>query len=250
MESEVEEYVTLFCEGDGSVSLDGVGYPHVVFIQKEKDVLEYIGSVIGSGHLYGEEGGVHKLCFNGSYCLPLLEMFSRHVVSVHFLSRLNTLLSAFGLPLASLHPLTWSGFVGFWDAEGSSGKHPSVAVYQKDLDVLEQLRSMFGGGIYGRKATYREYIMYQWRIYGARARSIVLGLSEESRCSSKVARLLQNFGVADYFQARNRDYYYSHKEERQEYNKDNWQKHREVQNYIDAHPEVVDKLREEGKLNA
>jgi len=42
MNTQEEEYVTLFCEGDGGVYISTQGYPSVSYFQKERDVLDYI----------------------------------------------------------------------------------------------------------------------------------------------------------------------------------------------------------------
>jgi len=51
MNMQEEEYVTLFCEGDGGVRVSGSGYPVIVFAQKERDVLDYIASKKVGGDL-------------------------------------------------------------------------------------------------------------------------------------------------------------------------------------------------------
>lgn len=117
MNTQEEEYITLFCEGDGHVCLNNQGRPLVVFYQKERDVLDYIDSLTENGRFYQNKRGVWQLMFNGIYCIPLLKVFSRYVTGKRFLERLNTLLKHVDMPLATQHPLALNGFIAFWDAE-------------------------------------------------------------------------------------------------------------------------------------
>jgi len=95
--AEVEEYITLFCEGDGHVGLEGAAsIPKVSFAQKrtEREPLDYIASLVPNGCFdEGREDNVLTLTYHGAHCMPLLEMFSRHVVGRTFLERLNPLLT-------------------------------------------------------------------------------------------------------------------------------------------------------------
>jgi len=75
MNTQEEEYVTLFCEGDGGVGVydsrnKKKKYPHVYFGQGERSVLDYIESLTEGGHVY-TSGDAWQLEFNGSHCIPL-----------------------------------------------------------------------------------------------------------------------------------------------------------------------------------
>jgi len=146
-----EQYLTLFQEGDGRVDLQDNGYkkyPRVFFFQMERDVLDYIASLTKGGLFYQEkESGIWQLRFNSSYCRPLLEVFSRHAVSKWFVERLNEVLEYVGLPSTTQHPLTQEGLVAFWDADGTSDRHPQIGVTQKDREILDIIAKTFGGSV-------------------------------------------------------------------------------------------------------
>jgi hypothetical protein len=231
---EFEEWLTGFCEGDGTVYLNDRGYPIVAFEQKERDVLDYISSVIAHGHFYVTEH-TQRLQFHSSYCAPLLEMFSRHVVSMHFLERLNVVLVGVGLQSAVLHRPTADWFAGFWDAEGTSGNQPSIQVSQKERSVLEALRILFGGHIYCRSGG-----VHNWCLYGSRARALFREIESRSRCPAKAERLRNNFSGPTYHEL-HRDKYLAYFRER--YKTRDTRK--QVRDWMREHPEEVARVRGE-----
>jgi len=234
MNTQEEEYVTLFCEGDGHVRITPNGYPRVTFDQKERDVLDYIASLIGDRRPYQDKSGYWHLVFSGSSCMPLLEIFSRHVVGRDFLSRLNEVLEHVGMPLAIQHPITLGGFVGFWDAEGSSDSQPTIFVSQKSEKILELIMEMFGGGVSRAKAPNGEW-KHQWHLSGERARGLYEIILEKSHHPQKVGRLRENFEGSSYRR---------HKDKVRAYNKEYNATHRAIREWMKTHPEEVAKLQE------
>jgi len=238
MNTQEEEYVTLFCEGDGHVRLSDLGYPRIVFYQKERNVLDYISSLAANGHVYQAkqrdfgQSDIYSLVFTGKYCTSLLGVFSRCVVGKQFLNRLNEVLGFVNMPPAVQHPLTLDGFVGFWDAEGSSGSIPTLFIGQKDREILDLIVKMFGGGVSCTKSPNGRW-HYAWNLYGERARALYKILWEKSHCSSKSGRLRENFEGSRY---------YEHKDEKRIHNRLYSQRHQLVRNWIRSHPEEVARL--------
>jgi len=266
MNTQEEEYVTLFCEGDGSVGLytnrNKKRYSYVSFGQKEKAVLEYIASLTAGGHSHLGKDGVWRLEFRGASCVPLLEMFSRHVVSKQFLNRLNKVLEHLGMPLAVQHPLTLEGFVAFWDAEGGSGNQPQIEVPQLDREILDIIAGGFGGAVCRSNTNYS----YQWYFCGEEARVLVEAVLKRSRCPVKAERLRQDFEGPNYYELNkeevkikhklyddthkderkvyNKVYNEVHKDEVKAYNKRLWAEQKAIREWMKTHPEEVAKLQE------
>jgi len=204
-----EEYVTLFCEGDGSTYLVNDWYPCISFAQKERNVLDYIESLNEGGHFYQNPDGTWKLTYSGDKCISLLEILSRHAVSKRFLDRLNHVLDILEMPLAEQHPTTLDGFVGFWDAEGSSVIDCGLQLGQKDREILDIIQRTFGGHVYSART------WFMWDLHGDEARKLAPILIEKSHCPSKVERLKYHFGEQG--REKNKAYhleqYYKHREE-------------------------------------
>ena len=260
MNIQDEQYITLFQEGDGRVDLQDNGYkryPRVLFYQKERAVLDYIASLTKGGLFY--EDAIWQLRFNSSNCMPLLEIFSRHAVSKWFVERLNEVLECVGLPLTTQHSLTLDGFIGFWDAEGSSF-NGNIFVVQKDREILDIITKQFGGGVSLQKEG-----IYQWHLSGEEARTLYKVILEKSHCPAKSERLRKNFEGPTYYEqhheeqrARQRQYELEHAEERKVYHKEhnarNAEKQKEqhqvyrekqklIREYIKEHPEVLNDQR-------
>jgi len=247
-----EEYVTLFCEGDGHVRVSDFGVPIVVFSQKERSVLDYINSLFGGGLLRWDTSGIWILRFNGSHCMPLLEAFSRRVVGRQFLDRLNGVLLFRGMSLAIQHPLTVDGFVGFWDAEGHSSNSPSIGVCQKNREILDQVVELFGGNV----RLGRDNVHY-WSLHGRKADNLCEILVAKSHKPEKAEMLRKHFNEERGKQQK--EYWETYKKERQAYNKSYYELHKEeitsrqrtlrkeqksLREWMRAHPEEVDKLKE------
>jgi len=248
MNEAQEQYITLFQEGDGRVDLQDNGYkryPRVFFFQKERAVLDYIASLTKGGLFY--EDTIWQLRFNSSYCVPLLEIFSRHAVSKWFVERLNEVLEVAGLPLTTQHPLTLEGFVGFWDAEGSSDHNPQLTATQKDREILDIITKQFGGGVSPMNTGH------QWHLSGKEARTLYKVILEKSHCPAKAERLRENFEGPTYYEqhheeqrARQRQYETEHIDERRAYHRTRqkriYDEQKLIRDYIKAHPEIIDKL--------
>jgi len=256
MTRDEEVYVTLFCEGDGSIGLNGKGYPVVNFCQMDRNVLNYISSLLVNGHFYqNSQTGLWRLVFDGSYCIPLLEAFSRCVAGRRFLERLNDILKHVDMPQATQHPLTFNGFIAFWDAEGSSDNSPSIFVVQKDREILDLITEMFEGGV-----SPQGDIAYQWHLSGDRARKLLPKILDGSHHPPKVERLRKNFGGPNYYELHtehHREYDKAHKEEQKlhnkkyntehaeeirEGNKRRWAEQKAIREYMKIHPVVAAKL--------
>ena len=218
MTLEEEEYITLFCEGDGGVYITDVGYPKVTFGQKTRDVLDYIDSLTKSGRLYQDKKGHWRLVFNGLSCMSLLEVFSRHVVGKAFLDNLNGALEYVGMFPAVQHALTLNGFVAFWDAEGGSSNAPQISISQKDREVLDLIVEMFGGGV-----TLRDDSTHQWYLGGEKARTLYKIMLEKSHCPEKAEELRKHFEGPSYYT-----------------------KQKTIREWMKTHPEIVEEL--EAKL--
>ena len=260
MNTQEEEYVTLFCEGDGGVGVydsrnKKKKYPHVYFGQGERSVLDYIESLTEGGHVY-TSGDAWQLEFNGSHCIPLLEMFSRYVVGKQFLGRLNTVLAYLSMPLAVQHPLTLEGFVAFWDAEGSSAGQPSISITQKDREIPDLIAAMFGGCVSLDKRSG----VHHWSLGGDKACELYKVVLERSHCPSRAERLRQSFEGPSYYEEHAEacrvhadDYYKAHLGEREQYragrkdevkayDKKRGDERRAIREWMKAHPEEVEGL--------
>jgi len=248
MNTADEQYTTLFCEGDGRIDIQDNGcasYPRVFFYQKEREVLDYIASLFPDGLFYQGEGA-WQLRYNSSHCTPLLEAFSRHAVSKRFVEQLNKVLEVAGLSQTTQHPITLDGFVGFWDAEGSSF-NSNLFVVQKDREILDIIAATFGGGVScrttygGGKVAYNSegYVGHQWYLSGEKARELAKVLMEKSHCPAKVERLHTNFEGPSY--------YARHHEGRTAYQQKVESRKSMIRKYIKAHPELVAKLQTEAQ---
>jgi len=245
MTNEEEEYVTLFCEGDGHVRITDSGYPKIAFGQKERNVLDYIDSLTVGGHVYSNGPNAWSLEFCGSYCIPLLEIFSRHVVGRQFLDGLNKVLEHVDMSLAAQHSLTLDGFVGFWDAEGSSGNMPKVTISQKYREVLNLIAEMLGGSVTRYKELSEKW-QYQWELYGEKARKLYRIILEKSHCPIKAKEMRENFEGPSYYEL-NKDkaktYYERHKAEYKTRSKEHNTERKATQEWMRIHPEVVKRLK-------
>ena len=239
MNESEEQYITLFCEGDGSLVLQDDYYPRLFIIQKERAVLDYIAS-LQEGGVFHQDRNVWRLAYNGPNCIPLLEIFSRHVVSGRFLNRLNYCLETLGMPLAEQHPLTLDGFVGFWDAEGTSNISPALRLIQKDREILDIATQTFGGYVVPTRT------WFVWNLGSNEARKLAATLIEKSHCSQKVEHLKYYFGEQSRSERSERSKVYNqryhhgnHREESlardREYHKKRDAKQKLIRDYIKTH---------------
>jgi len=187
-----EAYVTLFCEGDGSLYVNKAYsglYPRITFSQSERHVLEYIHNLIGSNNRISPNSKRGwTLPTNGRNCIPLLGIFSRHVVGKQFLDKLNNLNTMYNLPHTTQHPINTMGLVGFWDAEGSSAYTGTLllSMSQKDREILDIIANTFGGSVGPHENNY------QWQLTGKSAKELALKILKRSHCPSKKERLRKN----------------------------------------------------------
>jgi len=197
--NEIEEqWLTGFWEGDGSTgayydsSVDNL-VPNVIFIQKERGVLEGIRDLIGYGYIR-----TPNLQIRGwKRCARLLALFCRHTVSEHSVSRINRVFEKFDLDVkASRHKPSVPWTIGFFDAEGhidwdNSGQLQSNFA-QKDLAVLEDVQVLVGGNIRSDKSTYKGEPYYYFKLYleGNVLRNFIPLILEYSHCESRRRKLL------------------------------------------------------------
>lgn len=253
MNTDDEQWLTGFTEGDGTVGLYGTNdtknlYVRVTWGQKERDVLDYIAHLLNYGNVRIKKGTGYQLAYSGTFCMLLLEIFEKHVVSKTFCTRLNDILKFRELKLATVHESSIDWLVGFWDAEGSSGNSRTLFIAQKGRQVLDVIANTFGG----RVQSLQNYDMHQWYLCGDDARKLARRILVRSHKPSKVERLRRNFeGPTHYelhkneIQAKNKTHYESHHAERlacaHEHNKKKWQEHKLVSGYIRNHPELLSK---------
>jgi len=264
MNKQEEQWLTGFTEGDGSVGLYNT--LRVDFYQKERAVLDYICTILDAGNVRAI-GTQHILTYHGKHSAHILPIIAGHVVSMHTRERLNNILALLKLPSVATHEPTIDWLTGFWDAEGSSGIHPSLNIAQKERDALDAIKHTFGGNVYQHHPNG-----FFWQAYGDNARHLLQELANRSHHPTKIANALTNFSNPalekrkEDIQAYNAAYYDQHKEDWQTHNKSYHEQHREqihahhkadyarraeeskrVRDYIKTHPEVVAKLTAEGK---
>jgi hypothetical protein len=82
------------------------------------------------------------------------------------------------------------GCVTMRPPSGGSFRHPFVVVDSTDLEILQELASLFGGRIVSKKSRDpRHRPQWSWRLYGARNVLAFLGdIVEYMRCPSKAGR--------------------------------------------------------------
>jgi len=189
MTKQEEQWITGFAEGDGSVGVYHNNQPEVKFNQKERNVLDYISSIASGGHIYRHSpSDTYQMSYMGSHCMELLTIFSKHVVSEHFLQRLNYAPPFASLPLTTKHEPTLDWVIGFWDAEGTSqnaraGLH--ITIEQMQRDVLDTLQKLYKGGI----SRHKSMNSFQWRVYCTTARDLTTAILERSHNPTKTAQL-------------------------------------------------------------
>lgn len=187
---EEETYITLFCEGDGSLCIDRRpqnDYPKIIYTQNEREVLDHIHNLVNLGNVSPDKKG-WRLQINGRECFPLLKIFSRHTASKQFLDKLNTLNEMFSLSHTVQHPIDVNGLTGFWDAEGSSEFTGSLVIStsQKDREILDIIVETFEGNV----TPCDDY--FSWNLSGEKARKLALELLSRSHHPTKRAQLYEN----------------------------------------------------------
>lgn len=252
-----EQWHTGFWEGDGSAFISAQGQLTVDFSQMERAVLEYIDSLTEGGRFGVGAHNISRLQFYGPKCIPLLAVFARHVVSEHSIRRLAKLSGA--LEALASHTPTIDWLTGFFDAEGWPGRQPSLAIEQKERDVLDKIVIVFEGSIHLYQTG-----CYRWCLDGNKARELAHEIVERSHNPSKAERVLEYFSGPTYAEShreraractkqyneehheqvkvRHAAYRREHLADTHEYNKQYWAKHKLVEAYIKAHPEVTEKL--------
>ena len=184
--SAEKQWITGFWEGDGSLYNNYRGYIRVEFAQKERQILDYIMSLIPGGNAY-----IYKTCYQLKYSnFPILDVFTSNVVSKHRIQQLETIT---GL-VASSHTPTIDWLAGFFDAEGSSDDTPSITLSQKDQTPLEAVKSIFGGGI----SSSTEYS--KWYISSDKARELGNKLLQHSHNTKKAAKLREYLTGLTYYE--------------------------------------------------
>lgn len=199
-----EQWLTGFFEGDGCAYV-GKTTRGIVFVQKERAILEHIQSLLGVGYLKRVENPPyysHRLGIYGKENYrELVELFGRYVVSNHSVMRLRRLADAIGLTGIRLrkHKPTMAWVVGLWDAEGSSTanhrwfhKYPSGVIEtfgMKDKRLLEEVQLLIGG-CFSRNGT-----CWNLRIGSIESRAFILQIFKHSRHETKRQKLIDDVGA-------------------------------------------------------
>jgi len=244
MNTQEEEWLTGFAEGDGYIGLNYRNRPLVDFEQKERDVLDSINSLVDNGRIYpSHKCTAWHLRFNGEYCIPLLKVFSRHIVGERFLERLNVVLDVIGHPRVTCRRPTLDWLVGFWDADGTSSNLPNIKIVQKERSVIDAVAEGFGGNIYAGDS------YHQWYLCGEKALTLVSEILVRSRCPSKIGRLRANFEGPNHYElhseerkVHDRQYSATHKEEKRTYDRRHYEEQKLVREYMKLHSEVLEEV--------
>lgn len=231
MDEQFEQWFTGFCEGDGHLRIVNGRYPKILIGQNEHEPLDCIVSHFES-RLPIYHYNQYQLIAIGKKCVPLLEVLARHVVCEYFLEKLNVLLDLVDLPSAVLHKPSLDWFVGFWDAEGTSGRTPAISVSQKEMAVIEAIREKFGGSTRFVDGYWR------WTLRGEAARGLVEKISIRSHCSARRGRMATNFDTPTYSE--------QNREKKREYDKKYQEATRERQR--EYHRERYRRLSKEAKM--
>ncbi len=251
MNTQEEQWLTGFWEGDGSAFISARGQLTVNFSQMERTILEYVDSLTEGGRFNTGAHNISMLQFHGLKCIPLLAIFARHVVSKHSIERLAKLSGALEALVPRVPTTDW--LIGFFDAEGWPGRQPSLAIEQKERDVLDKIVASFGGSVH----LYHQGTSYRWFLGGNEARELAHKIAGRSHNSLKAKRVLDYFSGPTYQQLHKgahqeavRRYREKHSEqlsarrkersiETREYNKKYWTEHKLVAAYIKEHPEIT-----------
>lgn len=238
LNEQEEQWLTGFTEGDGCISLYSPKYVNVQYSQKEREILDYISSLLNSGNVHKYK--IYQLTYYKN-CPLLLTTFSKHVVSKHSLERLNIALNALQLPYATLHKPTLNWLTGFFDAEGTSNNIPSLTIEQKEHDVLETIKVTFGGSVHQIQNHHRPY--YRWYLSGNMAHELVHELVTRSHNPIKAEHTLNNFSETAHKENLTyaNNYYESHKKERSVYAHTYHEKQKQIKAYFKEHPETLNK---------
>ena len=209
MDERFEQWLTGFLEGDGSVSFrykrDNCGYlslnPEVSFGQRNPEVLEYIKDKMGFGNMHkgGNSGMWYLKSFGQKRFLVFVEACRNWVVSEYYVSRFNAVITEMKRNFVlTCHKPTLDWFVGFWDAEGSSGNfRPSplrpyialqISVHNKNLDMISGVKDLMGVGSVQPEA----HDSFGWRVGPRASFSVAEVLLERSHNPQKRSKLVEH----------------------------------------------------------
>jgi len=258
MDTELEQFITGFAEGDGYIGQDGPWLTlKVCLSQKERDILDHINSLMPNG-TFSDNVTAWQLWYSGRYAKPVIEMFSKYVVSITFTARLNALLEKINLKDVAPHTPTITWLAGFWYADGTSGSSGSylhLTFVQKDPDVLNRIKQVFGGGVYPAK--WRSGAGYQWTPNSKDSVTLAQEFLKYPFCRVKAERLRKNLVLTGNITPTNSDEatkaitlrqkrlnyekerYATHKDQRHTYNARKLQEAKAIREYIREHPEVM-----------
>lgn len=207
LQQEDKEWLTLFWEGDGTVSRK---YEMVTFNQKDVRMLEHVRDLLQVDYKITTYGGCSMLSVTGrGRVLALLELFASLAVSPFRVEQLQEVSDIFGFGLTPVaHKPTKHGFTGFWDAEGGSGVssdcgYPKLIISagQKDRGVLDRFVELWnGGGVYPSNSS-----VYSLNFNGDSAWEVGCWLLKTSRNSGKKDALHERmYAVQEYVSRRTR----------------------------------------------
>jgi hypothetical protein len=235
MNEQEQQWLTGFTEGDGSIHVasDGWSTVRILYGQKDRNVLEYILTLVGEGVIRKSTNPIPHYTLEyakQAVVVPLLETFSKHAVGKPFIGRLSAATTRFNLPQPQSHPPATNWLIGFWDAEGSSGTQPSITVSQKDPHALEAIKAEFGGKV----DLDRAWNGYKWRLHGNAARKLYPVIAAGSHAPKKAEKLLHNFTGPEYEEHKKEYAIRSHKR---------WLEIKRTREYIRNHPETLELLK-------
>lgn len=156
---EDKQWLTGFIEGDGCIQFSD-GRPSIDIGQTDERILVFIQELVKSGKLWS--GKPSRVAFSGfERCNPIIKAIAPYVVSQKTARDIKTV---FGIWIEQ-HKPTMPWICGFWDAEGSFSLNGptgfAVALGQKDVNVLEEVREQLGGRIYdGNKTAMRDAALW------------------------------------------------------------------------------------------
>jgi hypothetical protein len=197
-----KDWLVGFTEGDGSIGVYSDkwknAYISIRYGQKYVGILQYIKILIGGNINKSSDQYILNKAYK--YAVELLPIFRDRTVSNHFNERYNKALKIVGSKANKLNgniSIDW--FVGFWDAEGYSSNKPEVLIEQKELYVLEIIKSKFGGNIYRTRTGVNE--IYRWSLSGKnKTRELVEYLINNGQHKPKIERLRNNYYGLSYQQ--------------------------------------------------
>lgn len=147
------EWLAGFFQAEGSLSINDRNHPYIIISQKDVPILELINQFIERELDY--KAKMHHLPSG----INDLRIFKSHTVAQFLLHTLPYLHEPKRyLDSVPRSPFGWDFLTGFWEGDGSVGKHSSggliYSIAQKSPEILEAIRAFLDKGSI-RQATNR-----------------------------------------------------------------------------------------------